>query len=201
MGNKRVKIITRLMALLFVGGAAHALASPESCTRIESADERLACYDSYFMTSVTTEGGAVEGDVASETSVTSNTELSDASLVEASSAEQMEAPVGATSEAVVGSAASDVELSAEVVAEAETKAREAYEQVITDAQTLTISAVQRTRRGSVFFQTEQGRTFKRETSRNVYFSDGDRVTIERGVFSSLFLENQDGLRIKVSEVD
>ena len=53
MGNKRVKIITCLVALLSIGGAAHTLANPESCAQIESSDERLACYDSYFMTSAT----------------------------------------------------------------------------------------------------------------------------------------------------
>lgn len=200
MGNQRCKTIARMVALLFVGACSATSASPESCTSISNSSERLACYDAYFMSAIIENAETNETPVADETQSPSVVTLED--TIESSDTARTN-----TSSAVVASvpAAASVEeatpVSPDVVAEAESRAREAYDQVITDAQAMTISDVQRTRRGSVFFQTEQGRTFKKETSRNVYFSKGDSVVIERGIFSSMFLENQDGLRIKVSEVE
>lgn len=200
MGNQRCKTIARMVALLFVGACSATSASPESCTSISNSSERLACYDAYFMSAIIENAETNETPVADETQSPSVVTLED--TIESSDTARTN-----TSSAVVASvpAAASVEeatpVSPDVVAEAESRAREAYDQVITDAQAMTISDVQRTRRGSVFFRTEQGRTFKKETSRNVYFSKGDSVVIERGIFSSMFLENQDGLRIKVSEVE
>jgi len=164
----------------------------ESCRALTQQDERLACYDSLFPP-------LENNQAASALSESSEVDLPRIAAETTELVNDASATAEPASVVVVAEMPSDVDAS--VVVEAEARAQEAYEQVISDAQSLTIASVQRTRRGTVYFRTVEGRTFKKDTSRNVVFNEGDVVTIERGVFSSMFLNSQDGKRIKVREID
>jgi hypothetical protein len=57
------------------------------------------------------------------------------------------------------------------------------------------------RTGRIIFLAEDGREFARSASSMRKFDVADEVSIERGMLGSMFLVRQDGLRIKVKELD
>ena len=80
------------------------------------------------------------------------------------------------------------------------RAQEAYDQVVADSITMLVTKVNKTKRQGVYFTTNTGRTFKKVTDRNIAFRVDDQVELQPGVLRSIFLVNQDGLRIKVKEI-
>ena len=80
------------------------------------------------------------------------------------------------------------------------RAQEAYDQVVADSITMLVTKVNKTKRQGVYFTTNTGRTFKKVTDRNIAFRVDDQVELKPGVLRSIFLVNQDGLRIKVKEI-
>jgi len=80
------------------------------------------------------------------------------------------------------------------------RAQEAYDQVVADSITMSVTKVNKTKRQGVYFTTNTGRIFKKVTDRNIAFRVDDQVELQPGVLRSIFLVNQDGLRIKVKEI-
>ena len=80
------------------------------------------------------------------------------------------------------------------------RAQEAYDQVVADSITMSVTKVNKTKRQGVYFTTNTGRIFKKVTDRNIAFRVDDQVELKPGVLRSIFLVNQDGLRIKVKEI-
>jgi hypothetical protein len=58
-----------------------------------------------------------------------------------------------------------------------------------------------TKRKKVYYYTDTGRVFRKNTDRTVTFRINDQVKIEKGFLQAQFLKNQDGTKIKVKEVN
>lgn len=79
-------------------------------------------------------------------------------------------------------------------------AQAAYDTVIANSQTLKISNISKSRSGKVYYYTQSGRIFRKNTDRTVTFKRNDSVTLELGFLGSMFMTNQDNIRIKVKEM-
>lgn len=71
---------------------------------------------------------------------------------------------------------------------------------VPDLLAVEIKKVMRNRSRRVFYQTTDGRLFRRSSQSVVTFRAGDRCTIETGTFGSLFLVRDDGQKNKVEEL-
>ena len=79
-------------------------------------------------------------------------------------------------------------------------AQKAYDTIIANSQTLKISNISKSRSGKVYYYTQSGRVFRKNTDRTVTFKRNDSVTLELGFLGSMFMTNQDSIRIKVKEM-
>ena len=79
-------------------------------------------------------------------------------------------------------------------------AQQAYDTIIANSQTLKISNISKSRSGKVYYYTQSGRVFRKNTDRTVTFKRNDSVTLELGFLGSMFMTNQDSIRIKVKEM-
>ena len=79
-------------------------------------------------------------------------------------------------------------------------AQKAYDTIIANSQTLKISNISKSRSGKVYYYTQSGRVFRKNTDRTVTFKRNDNVTLELGFLGSMFMTNQDNIRIKVKEM-
>ena len=79
-------------------------------------------------------------------------------------------------------------------------AQEAYDNVIANSQTLKITGVSQSRSRKTYYFTDSGRVFLKNTDRRTTFKEDDSVTLELGFLGSLFMTNQDDVRIKVKEM-
>jgi hypothetical protein len=79
-------------------------------------------------------------------------------------------------------------------------AQKAYDAVVADSKTMVITKVVETRQGKAYFYTHTDRIFKRMTDRSVVFKKDDQIQMQGGLLGSVFLVNQNGLRIKVREM-
>ena len=79
-------------------------------------------------------------------------------------------------------------------------AQKAYDTIIANSQTLKISNISKSRSGKVYYYTQSGRVFRKNTDRTVTFKRNDSVTLELGFLGSMFMTNQDNIRIKVKEM-
>ncbi|MDB2621571.1 hypothetical protein N9Y04_06510, partial [Porticoccaceae bacterium] len=79
-------------------------------------------------------------------------------------------------------------------------AQKAYDTIIANSQTLKISNISKSRSGKVYYYTQSGRVFRKNTDRTVTFKRDDSVTLELGFLGSMFMTNQDNVRIKVKEM-
>tara|TARA_B100000780_G_scaffold265622_1_gene221183 strand:- start:1770 stop:2267 length:498 start_codon:yes stop_codon:yes gene_type:complete len=82
-----------------------------------------------------------------------------------------------------------------------TLAQEAYDRVVADSLTMKVVKVVTTKRKKVYYYTDTGRVFRKNTDRTVTFKINDQVKIEKGFLQAKFLKNQDGTKIKVEEVN
>lgn len=73
--------------------------------------------------------------------------------------------------------------------------------VAPDIVTLKIARVVRDRSRRVTYVSEDGRLFARSSSEMKNFKAGDTVRIETGMLSAIFLVRDDGVKIKVKEVN
>ena len=73
--------------------------------------------------------------------------------------------------------------------------------VAPDIVTLKIARVVRDRSRRVTYVSEDGRLFARSSSEMKNFKVGDTVRIESGMLSAIFLVRDDGVKIKVKEVN
>ena len=177
--------------------------SVELCRQEVDDRARLACYDALFspapLTSAEDRVETVESTAAEMASNNSEGAAVEATAVAvAPVVNQVDAakPAPVSVQSDVAATEEDISVDDAVAA----KAQEAYDEVIANAQTLIVSDVRRNSRRQVFFATEQGRTFRRESGSYASFKEGDQLSIETGMMSSMFLVNQDGLRIKVKEL-
>lgn len=146
----------------------------DSCLEIISDQQRLACYDqAHGYTDKTT----FERPISISNSGKAKTEAGDLSR------QSGPLPSGAASNRA-----------------ALVEAQQAYDSVLADAVTMTVTEVRETKSRQRYFFTDNGRTFKRITSRDISFRVFDSVKIEGGVLGSMFLINQDDLKIKVKEL-
>ena len=81
-----------------------------------------------------------------------------------------------------------------------TAAQDAYDKVIANSQTLKITGVSQSRSRKTYYFTDSGRVFLKNTDRRATFKENDSVTLELGFLGSLFMTNQDDVRIKVKEM-
>jgi hypothetical protein len=81
-----------------------------------------------------------------------------------------------------------------------TAAQEAYDYVIANSQTLKITSVSQSRSRKTYYFTDSGRVFLKNTDLRATFKEDDSVTLELGFLGSLFMTNQDDVRIKVKEM-
>jgi predicted P-loop ATPase/GTPase len=81
-----------------------------------------------------------------------------------------------------------------------TAAQDAYDKVIANSQTLKIISVSQSRSRKSYYFTDSGRVFLKNTDRRATFKENDSVTLELGFLGSLFMTNQDDVRIKVKEM-
>ena len=65
--------------------------------------------------------------------------------------------------------------------------------------TFVIKDVLYTARRDTIFAAEDGRLFKKTADNNLTIKAGERVSIEDGMFGSIFLVTEKGVRIKVKE--
>ena len=79
-------------------------------------------------------------------------------------------------------------------------AQDAYDKVIANSQTLKIIGVSQSRSRKTYYFTDSGRVFLKNTDRRSTFKEDDSVTLELGFLGSLFMTNQDDVRIKVKEM-
>ncbi|MDC0172892.1 hypothetical protein OAK26_04000 [Gammaproteobacteria bacterium] len=82
-----------------------------------------------------------------------------------------------------------------------TAAQNAYDRVIANSLTMKVVKVVTTKRKKVYYYTDTGRVFRKNTDRTVTFRINDQVKIEKGFLQAQFLKNQDGTKIKVKEVN
>ncbi|WP_298634795.1 hypothetical protein [uncultured Umboniibacter sp.] len=190
-------------------GSSLLLSSPAQSQSVEvcrtEADDlvRLACYDSLFQPSALTSevmpAETSEGDAPKlADNHTPEIPVAPAAVTAPPTNSQADATEVVTQP--TQSEPKDDQLAATVDETVAARAQEAYDEVIANAQTLIVSDVRRNSRRQVFFATEQGRTFRRESGSYATFKEGDQLLIEAGMMSSMFLVNQDGLRIKVKEL-
>lgn len=66
--------------------------------------------------------------------------------------------------------------------------------------TLKIKKILRDRNRRITYVATDGRRFRRSTSANLNFAEGDTLRIDEGVMGSIFLVRGDGRRIKVKEL-
>ena len=81
-----------------------------------------------------------------------------------------------------------------------TAAQKAYDLVIANSLTMKIVKVSTNKRKNVYYHTDTGRVFRKNTDRTVTFRVNDQVKIEQGFLASQFLINQDGTKIKIKEI-
>ena len=177
--------------------------SVEACRQEVDDSARLACYDALFaadqLTSVEDRVEVFEpsaAEMASNSSESASVEATAVAVAPVVNQVNAAEPAPVSVQSDVAATEEDVSVDDAVAA----KAQEAYDEVIANAQTLIVSDVRRNSRRQVFFATEQGRTFRRESGSYASFKEGDQLSIETGMMSSMFLVNQDGLRIKVKEL-
>lgn len=125
------------------------------CSKIESMEERVACYDRL--------AGRVEQKMEEE--------------YEGTTQQQIEKKNEAISKEILGEEAPQEEL---MVVE--------------------IARVLHDRNKRVIFVTTDGRVFKKSASTASSFSVGDKLRMEKGFLSAVFLVREDGMRIKVQEI-
>ncbi|RMA79464.1 hypothetical protein DFR27_1905 [Umboniibacter marinipuniceus] len=222
MGNNRQSLIVPLMVSSVMASSFAMGQSVEACRQERSDSLRLACYDALFDSPAivadavsTTSGMAATSDPANATPApqvvmpaSSTSTLDDAPIASASEVTRSDAeaallasePSPTSTSVLTSTSAAAGEGAAQVDTEVAARAQEAYDEVIANAQTLVVTDVRRNSRRQVFFATEQGRTFRRESGSYASFKEGDQLSIESGMMSSMFLVNQDGLRIKVKEL-
>lgn len=81
-----------------------------------------------------------------------------------------------------------------------TAAQNAYDRVIANSLTMKVVKVVTTKRKKVYYYTDTGRVFRKNTDRTVTFRINDQVKIEQGFLDAQFLINQDGTKIKIKEI-
>jgi hypothetical protein len=79
-------------------------------------------------------------------------------------------------------------------------AQKAYDLVIANSLTMKIVKVSTNKRKNVYYHTDTGRVFRKNTDRTVTFRVNDRVKIEQGFLAAQFLINQNGTKIKIKEI-
>ena len=79
-------------------------------------------------------------------------------------------------------------------------AQKAYDLVIANSLTMKIVKVSTNKRKNVYYHTDTGRVFRKNTDRTVTFRVNDRVKIEQGFLAAQFLINQNGTKIKRKEI-
>ena len=79
-------------------------------------------------------------------------------------------------------------------------AQKAYDLVIANSLTMKIVKVSTNKRKNVYYHTDTGRVFRKNTDRTVTFRVNDQVKIEQGFLAAQFLINQDGTKIKIKEI-
>ena len=78
-----------------------------------------------------------------------------------------------------------------------TAAQKAYDSVIANSLTMKIIKVITSKRKKVYYYTDTGRVFRKNTDRTVDFKVNDQVKIEKGFLAAQFLRNQNDTKIKV----
>jgi hypothetical protein len=79
-------------------------------------------------------------------------------------------------------------------------AQSAYDQVIANSLSMTVTKVHKTKSRKVYYYTDTGRIFRKTSERPITFKVDDKVNIEGGFLGAQFLRNQDGRKIKIREV-
>ncbi len=82
-----------------------------------------------------------------------------------------------------------------------TAAQKAYDSVIANSLTMKIIKVITSKRKKVYYYTDTGRVFRKNTDRTVDFKVNDQVKIEKGFLAAQFLRNQNDTKIKVKEIE
>ena len=82
-----------------------------------------------------------------------------------------------------------------------TAAQKAYDSVIANSLTMKIIKVITSKRKKVYYYTDTGRVFRKNTDRTVNFKVNDQVKIEKGFLAAQFLRNQNDTKIKVEEIE
>jgi len=80
-------------------------------------------------------------------------------------------------------------------------AQKAYDLVIANSQTMKVVKVTSTKSKKVYYYTDTGRLFRKNTDRTVNFKVNDQVRIENGFLAAQFLVNQAGTKIKIKEIE
>jgi len=79
-------------------------------------------------------------------------------------------------------------------------AQKAYDLVIANSRTMKVVKVTTNKRKKVYYYTDTGRVFRKNTDRTVTFKVNDQVRIENGFLAAQFLINQAGTKIKIKEI-
>jgi len=80
-------------------------------------------------------------------------------------------------------------------------AQKAYDLVIANSRTMKLVKVTTNKRKKVYYYTDTGRVFRKNTDRTVTFKVNDQVRIENGFLAAQFLINQAGTKIKIKEIE
>jgi len=80
-------------------------------------------------------------------------------------------------------------------------AQKAYDLVIANSQTMKVVKVTSTKSKKIYYYTDTGRVFRKNTDRTVNFKVNDQVRIENGFLAAQFLVNQAGTKIKIKEIE
>ena len=170
------QLVIAIAMLLAVNGHAQELTQ---CLAVTDDVKRLACYDNV--------SGYVEGAIPA--AIAGRAMVSESIATKAAEpavlAVAIEPPVGAQ-------AYSDSTL---------VKAQKAYNQVVADSVVMLITKIQTTSQRKTYYFTDSGRVFKKMSDRSANIRVDDKVKLDGGLLGSKFLISQNGVRVKVKEID
>ena len=170
------QLVIAIAMLLAVNGHAQELTQ---CLAVTDDAKRLACYDNV---SGYVEG-AIPATIAGSAMVTKS--IATKAAEPAMPAVAIEPPVGEQ-------AYSDSTL---------VKAQKAYNQVVADSVVMLITKIQTTSQRKTYYFTDSGRVFKKMSDRSANIRVDDKVKLDGGLLGSKFLISQNGVRVKVKEID
>ena len=156
----------------------------KQCLAVTDDAARLACYDSASGYAGST-SPAANGNSAMVTKTIATKAIVSKAVEPTMLAAPIEQPAGAQ-------AFSDSTL---------LKAQKAYDQVVADSALMLITKIQTTSQRKTYYFTDSGRVFKKMSDRSANISVDDRVKLDGGMLGSRFLISQNGVRVKVKEID